>query len=226
MHRATILIIEDDADIMRANRMALELEGYRVLEAGTLAKGREVVEAEEPDLILLDIMLPDGNGLEYCQQLRGGGIRILFLSALNSKEDTLTGLRAGGDDYITKPYLIDEMLARVEVLLRRGKLTGGEEPPLCLGDLEISFTSRRAFINGADLLLEPKEFALLEILAKNRGHYVAAEEMYGKVWGMDAVNDVRTVKVRISSLRQKLGAGFDIEALRGAGYRLVKKADI
>lgn len=103
MHSAfRVLLIEDDADIRRANRTALELEGYRVLEADTLNKGRDIVEAGDVDLIVLDILLPDGNGLAYCRQLRGGGIRILFLSALNTKEDTLTGLWAGGDDYIDR----------------------------------------------------------------------------------------------------------------------------
>jgi len=97
--------VEDDLSILRVNRMALEMEGYRVLEAETLAAGREAVESENPDLIVLDITLPDGSGLEYCRELRGkSGVRILFLSALSAKEDSIAGLRAGGDDYI--PSLI------------------------------------------------------------------------------------------------------------------------
>lgn len=118
--------------------------------------------------------------------------------------------------------MIDELLTRVEVLLRRGKLTGEEAPPLCLGGLEMDLTSHRAYIDGADLLLEPKEFALLEILARNRRRYVSIQELYERVWGMAPI-DVRTVKVRISGLRQKLGTGFDIESGRGVGYRLIKK---
>jgi len=222
-NRATILLVEDDPDIMLANREALEMEGYRVLTADTLSAGREAMENENPDLIVLDITLPDGNGLEYCREIRGiSGVRILFLSALNTREDSVAGIRAGGDDYLPKPYLIDELLARVEALMRRGKLIEMEEPPLRLGALTIDFTPRRALLCGEDLLLKPKEFALLEILARNRDRYTTAKELYEKAWGMDAAGDVRTVKVRVSSLRQKLGGGFDVESSRGEGYRLIE----
>jgi len=221
--KATILLVEDDLSILRVNRMALEMEGYRVLEAETLAAGREAVESENPDLIVLDITLPDGSGLEYCRELRGkSGVRILFLSALSAKEDSIAGLQAGGDDYIPKPYLVDELLAHVEALMRRGRLTGMEDAPLRVGALEINFTSRRVLLHGADLLLKPKEFALLEILARSRDRYFTAEELYEKVWGMDAEGDVRTVHAHIYSLRQKLGEDSQIviELKRGSGYQM------
>ena len=223
MSKATILLVEDDSDILRVNRMALEMEGYRVLEAETLAAGREAVESQNPDLIVLDITLPDGSGLEYCRELRGkSGVRILFLSALSAKADSIAGLRAGGDDYIPKPYLIDELLAHVEALMRRGRLTGMEDAPLRVGALEINFTSRRVLLHGADLLLKPKEFALLEILARSRDRYFTAEELYEKVWGMDAEGDVRTVHAHIYSLRQKMGEDSQIviELKRGSGYQM------
>lgn len=223
MKDTAILIIEDDYDIRSANRAALELEGYQVMEADTLSKGRQIVEDSLPDLILLDILLPDGNGLQYCEDLRGkSGVRILFLSALNTKSDLLAGLRAGGDDYMAKPYDMDELLLRVESLLRRGKLTGLDEPAIHLYGLKMNFVSRRALLNGRDLLLKPKEFALLEILVRSHGRTVSVEELYERVWNMDAAGDVRTVKEHISRIRRKLGekSTLFIMSERGKGYRL------
>lgn len=227
MKRATILMVEDDHHIRNANRAALELAGYCVLEADTLAKGRAMAETCVPDLIILDILLPDGNGLRYCTELRGkSGVRILFLSALGTKGDILAGLRAGGDDYIAKPYDMDELLVRVETLLRRGKLIGVAEPPLRLNGLEMDFISRRAYLNNGDLLLETKEFAVLEALVKHRGGWLSAQELYAMVWGMEPCQDVRTVRVRVSGLRHKLrehGGEMDIESKRDRGYRLVER---
>ena len=223
MKKATVLIVEDDHDILSANRAALELEGYDVLAADTLSKGRSAVKELSPDLIILDILLPDGNGLSYCEELRGkSDIRILFLSALNTREDVLAGLRAGGDDYISKPYDMDELLLRVEALLRRGKLIGQVEPPLRLGGLELDFVSHRALIYGRDILLKPKEFALLSVLARESVRTFPAAELYRMVWGMDMAGDARTVKEHISRIRSKLGkeCRFLIVSERGKGYRL------
>ncbi|HYE83780.1 MAG TPA: response regulator, partial [Clostridia bacterium] len=128
MKKAVVLIIEDDYDIRNANRAALELEGYRVYEADSLARGRSIAAEISPDLVILDILLPDGNGLYCCKELREkSDVRILLLSALNTKTDVLAGLRAGGDDYISKPYDMDELILRVKTLLRRGRLIGLEE---------------------------------------------------------------------------------------------------
>lgn len=219
-------MIEDNPAILRTNRMRLELEGYHVLTAETLTKGREITQQGRPDLILLDILLPDGNGLEYCRELFGqAGPRILFLSALNTPQDVITGLRAGGDDYITKPYLLEELMARVEALLRRPVSPGVEPPLLRIGPLEMSSTAGlgRAYLYGKDLLLTPKELSLLSILLQRQGQYVPSQVLYEQVWGMKAV-DTRTVKQHIHRLREKLGeaAPVVIEAEQGKGYRLVE----
>ena len=199
MRSGRILIVEDDDDIRGANRAALELEGYVVVEADSLSDAQSHLKNSSPDLIILDILLPDGNGLRYCEELRGtSGVRILFLSALNTKADLIAGLRAGGDDYITKPYDMEELLLRVEALLRRGKLVGageslqgeplkseleqGEpkqhnllineplknEPFQVAGNLTLNHISRRAYIRGVDLMLKPKEFSLLSILMEQK----------------------------------------------------------
>lgn len=229
MKDTTILIIEDDYDIRRANCAALKMEGYQVMEADTLLKGRRIVEDSLPDLIILDILLPDGNGLQYCEELRGkSGIRILLLSALSTKSDLLAGLRAGGDDYMAKPYDMDELLLRVEALLRRSKHIGIDEPSIQLYGLEMNFISRRALFNGRDLLLKPKEFALLEILVQSRGRTVPVEELYEKVWSMNSAGDIRTVKEHISRIRSKLGENstFTIVSERGKGYHLDDRNEI
>ena len=225
MTGASILLVEDEFDVMNGNRIALELEGYRVLAADTLAKGRELVEREHPDLIVLDILLPDGNGLAYCQELRGkSGVRILFLSALNTKEDAIAGLRMGGDDYIAKPYLMDELLIRIETLLRRGKLIGTEEAPLRIGALEISSVPRMVRLNGQNLQFTPTELILLETLLRKREQYIPTRELYERVWGMEAI-DTRPIKQHIRNMRSKLGdnAPVAIESIQGKGYRIIKK---
>ena len=225
MTGASILLVEDEFDVMNGNRIALELEGYRVLAADTLAKGRELVEREHPDLIVLDILLPDGNGLAYCQELRGkSGVRILFLSALNTKEDAIAGLRMGGDDYIAKPYLMDELLIRIETLLRRGKLIGTAEAPLRIGALEISSVPRMVRLNGQNLQFTPTELILLETLLRKRDQYIRTRELYERVWGMEAI-DTRPIKQHIRNMRSKLGdnAPVAIESIQGKGYRIIKK---
>lgn len=228
MSKATILMIEDNAVILRTNRVQLELAGYRVLEAETLAAGKERAETEVPDLILLDILLPDGNGLNYCRELFGSdGPQILFLSALNTKEDVIAGLRAGGDDYMVKPYLMEELLARVETLLRRTKRQDRRKQNLIIGNLELRPASRRGYGQGDDLLLTANEYAILEYLIKNRHRHVGAVEIYEELWEMKAVSDVRAVWEHISRIRSKIErqTNVRIKSKRQQGYQIVVRED-
>lgn len=219
MSKSLILLIEDDPDIASANKIMLELEGYSVIEARTLKKGKELVESASPDLVVMDIMLPDGNSLEYCRELRGkSGVRILFLSALGTKEDIVKGLRAGGDDYLAKPYMMDELILRIQSLMRRGNMNQSDNNK---GRLTFNSLSNQAFCDGEDLMLKPKEYAVLELLEQNRDFYLSAEEIYSAVWNAEGGDDLSTVHNHIYSLRKKLsGKGFLIELKRGRGYRL------
>lgn len=219
MSKNLILLIEDDPDIASANRIMFELEGYSVIEARTLKKGKELVENASPDLVVMDIMLPDGNSLDYCRELRGkSGVRILFLSALGTKEDIVEGLRAGGDDYLAKPYIMDELILRIQSLMRRGNMEQEEMNPK---GLTFNSLSNQAFYDGKDLMLKPKEYAVLELLNKNRDYYLSAEEIYSAVWNIDGGDDLSTVHNHIYSLRKKLTrTGYSIELKRGRGYQL------
>lgn len=212
-----ILLIEDDAVILKTNCKALELQGYHVLCAGTLTRGHDLLEQNNPDLIILDILLPDGNGLEYCEKLRSkSNVPILFLSALDTSKDVVAGLQAGGDCYLSKPYDMEIFLAQVEAMLR---FHHHDNSVLVFEELTLDTISRRACINGQDILVRPREFALLEVLIKNKGCFISADRLYQSVWGMESVEDTRTVKEHISRLRRKLnGCGLTIESERGRGY--------
>jgi DNA-binding response OmpR family regulator len=218
-----ILLVEDNREIQEINkRLLIQCGGYHVRLAKNLAEARECLSEAEPDLIVLDIMLPDGNGLDFLEELRlTTDIPVLLLTALSEPGDTVKGLRAGGDDYLPKPYNNDELLARIESLLRRVS-----HPPKTLtkGRLMLNVNSGMAFIDGRDLLLSPKEFAVLLFLAQNEGKTVNAENLYQEVWGLPLFNK-QTLKNRISELRKKLeNATSDcyIESVRGEGYCFIR----
>jgi DNA-binding response OmpR family regulator len=230
----TILLVEDNAHILKVNRAMLERAGYRALTATDLAQARAAVKTLTPDLLVLDIMLPDGDGIEFCRELRapGSGLQalpVLFLSAKNQNEDIVDGLRAGGDDYLPKPYDIRVLIARVEALLRRaGKGAGADQrPPVVkFGPLTLDTAAMRAFLRGHDIALTPREFAILLALARAQGEPVAPADLYALAWGMGANHDVRAVRTHVSRIRAKLGGAaspdFTIETDYGRGYVLVK----
>lgn len=227
MNNAAILLVEDNAEIMKANRRMLELRGYGVRTAASLAEaGRAIAEAP-PDLMVLDIMLPDGSGLDFCRQLRGNaaGIPILFLTVLNENSDVVAGLRAGGDDYLTKPYDYDVLMARIEALLRRARRDGASGPLRAVGPFAFDHTAHRVYRDGRDTLLKPREYALFRLLMENPGVFFPAEVLFRRVWASDPAGDLRTVYAHVSCLRKKLalrdGDGLFLEQRRGQGYRLV-----
>lgn len=221
-----ILLVEDDRAVLEENRRRLETEGYRVSTAAAAAAARKLFNACLPDLAVLDILLPDGSGLDLCRELRAATpVPVLFLTSLDDKRQVIEGLRAGGDDYLTKPYHLEELLARVESLLRRVELLRASPESLEQNGLRLDLIRQHAYWRERDLLLKPKEFQLLALLMKHRNRYSTTKELYMGVWGQAAIES-RPVIVHLSSLRLKLdkaGCTFDVEHIRDRGYRLVKR---
>lgn len=212
-----ILLVEDNQQIMRGNERMLTRRGYGVVTALTLLEARKALEVRMPDLIVLDIMLPDGSGLDFMSGLRRHSkLPILLLTGLTTPEDVVRGLTAGGDDYLAKPYDFGVFLARVEALLRRA-----EQIPekLTRGRLSLDVAAGVAALDGTDLLLTQKEFALLLIFTQNVERFISAEYLYEKVWSQPMAGDSQALKKTIHNLRKKLeNTGWRIEWCRGEGY--------
>ncbi|MDR2162352.1 MAG: response regulator transcription factor [Clostridiales Family XIII bacterium] len=213
----TILCVEDDRTILRNNRGALEDSGYRALTATNLAEARARLSEEAVDAIVLDIMLPDGNGLELLENLRNSGdkIPIIMLTAWGEPQDVSRGLSLGANDYLSKPFDYSVLLARVEAMFRNV-----EQMPDIIekGALTLDVVADQAFICGRDMLLTQKEFALLLLFAQNEDRVMSAEYLYEKAWRRPMVGD-NSVKVTVSKLRKKMeGSGYTISAVYGEGY--------
>lgn len=212
-----VLLVEDEPEFLAFNARRLEAEGYRVSCAATLREARLAVRADPPDLVVLDILMPDGSGLDFCRDLRADtGVPVIFLTSLGERDQIVAGLRSGGDDYLSKPYHIEELVARVEAQLRRAALLRqtGDAPEI--QGLELDLIRQRARWEGRDMNLRPKEFQLLALLAQSRNRWSTADELYTAVWGMAAMH--------LSALRLKLqaetGDALDVEHVRRRGYRL------
>jgi len=223
-----ILIIEDEETLVETLQYNLTREGYRVCAATDGLAGLELARSEKPDLIILDLLLPELDGLSICRILRqeGMNIPILMLTCRDEEMDKVLGLELGADDYVTKPFSLRELLARVKALLRRVEMLRQEEQGaevISIGELRVDLRRYRAFWKGRELKLSPKEFALLAFLARNRGMLLSRELILERVWGYDYVGDTRTVDVHIRWLREKIeedpGNPRHILTVRGIGYR-------
>jgi DNA-binding response OmpR family regulator len=220
-----ILLVEDNRELLESNTLMLELNGYEVLTAADLTRAKTLIATSPPDAIVMDIKLPDGSGLDLCREIRGLlVVPILFLSGLGEKSDIVAGLRAGGDDYLAKPFDYEVLEARVEALLRRSVITKkniSAPEELSAGNLKLDLTSRRAYISGVDVFLTPKEFSVVALLLKNRNRFVSSEEIYRAVWNSELSNDIRAVKDHVYSIRRKFeDSDVRIEQRRGNGYRI------
>ncbi len=217
MSEKRILLVEDNEQIMRGNERMLIRRRYEVVTALTLGEARKAVEAQMPDLIVLDIMLPDGSGLDFMGELRRySKIPVLLLTGLTTNEDVVRGLTAGGDDYLAKPYDFGVLMARVEALLRRS-----EQIPekLTRDRLSLDVAAGVATLDGTDLLLTQKEFALLMIFTQNEERFISAEYLYEKVWKQPMLGDNQALKKTVFNLRKKIeNSGWCIECSRGEGY--------
>lgn len=225
-----VLVIEDNRDLAYGLRNNLEIEGYEVAVAEDGRSGLLAARDTKPDLVILDLMLPELDGFRVLRALRedGGDIPILILTARGEEADKVRGLRLGADDYVTKPFGLLELLARVEALLRRTR--GGAAPEsspgavLRFGDVEVHPASRVVHRNGVALELAPKEFELLMALAQARGAVVSRLDLMRQVWGYSAAVVTRTVDTHVAELRRKLeadpAAPRHILTVRKVGYRL------
>lgn len=221
-----ILIVEDEKEIRRFVRIALESEGWRVFESETLQRGLIEAGTRKPDLIILDLGLPDGDGLTYIQDLRQcSSIPIIVLSARSSEEDKVAALDAGADDYLSKPFGISELLARVRVALRRHSGGSQESPLINFSDISVNLINRQVTRAGIDLHLTPIEFRLLSALLANAGKVITQRQLLNQVWGPNYVEHSHYLRIYMGHLRQKLETDptrpKHLLTETGVGYRFI-----
>jgi DNA-binding response OmpR family regulator len=220
----SVLVVEDDENLRVALRDNLEDEGYRVTDAASVTAARAAIDGDRYDLVVLDVMLPDGDGYALCRQLRAAGhtARVLMLTARALEDDLVIGLDAGADDYLVKPYRLRELLARVRALLRRGTGSPPAAPVLLrCGAYRVDLRAREVIAEGgAHVALTRTEFDLLSFLLHHPGRAIDRGEILNAVWGSGIAIDDHTVDNFVSQLKRKLGAGVPIRTIRGVGYRL------
>jgi len=221
-----ILVVEDDPDIALSLKYNLEKEGaFSVVVAGDGERGLEEAARRPPELIVLDLNLPGIDGFEVCRRLRAGSatatIPILMLTARIEEADKVTGLELGADDYVTKPFSVKEIIARVRAILRRAETPQEDKEILSSGVLTLDLGARRVQVEDREVALTRKEFDLLTDLVRGRGRVLSRELLLERVWGYDHPGETRTVDVHVRQLRKKLGSAADgyIETVVGVGYR-------
>ncbi len=232
---ASILVVDDELPFLESLRFSLERQGYRVLTAMDGLAGLRVARAERPDLVILDVMLPGMDGFKFCQALRKeSDVPVIMLTARDDETDKVVGLELGADDYVTKPFGLRELLARVRAVLRRREGaadTGALRPvgviprteAITYGNLVVSPQERRVLLSGTEVPLRPREFDLLTYLVRNRGIALSRQQLLDNVWGIDYYGDPRTVDVHMRQLREKIEADpanpTRLVTVRGYGYR-------
>jgi DNA-binding response OmpR family regulator len=226
-----ILVVEDDPAILRGLSDNLKFESYEVLTASDGEAGLAAVRASKPDLVILDLMLPKLSGYEVCRKLRAEGNRtpILMLTARGEEADRVLGLDLGADDYVSKPFSIRELLARVRALLRRAEAAAATLPDeLAFGDIAVNFRTWEARRGGQPLEMTRKEFGLLRYLAARDGEVVTRDELLNEVWGYENYPSTRTVDNHVAALRAKIeadpAAPVHLRTVHGVGYKFVTKS--
>ena len=218
--KGTIVVVDDEPNIADLVDLYLAREGFRVLKTGTGEGGLQAVRDHRPRLVVLDVGLPDLDGLEVCKRLRATSqIPVIFLTARDSEVDRVVGLELGGDDYLTKPFSPAELVARVKAVLRR--VDGGAAAEVMqIGEVAIDAGRREVRVAGDTVEFTTKEFDLLRYLAERPGLALSRQQILDGVWGYDWYGDARTVDVHIAQVRKKLGDAVQIKTVRGVGYRL------
>ena len=223
-----LLLVDDEPNIIELAQLYLEREGYQIITAADGKIALEKVEQHHPALVVLDVMLPELDGLEVCRRLRQKEVpvAILMLTARDEDIDKILGLELGADDYLTKPFNPRELVARVKAVLRRSSLdqTSAEDIPIQVGALRIDPLRREVLISGNAIDVRTQEFDLLLTLARHNGIVLSRDQLLDLAWGYDYYGNTRTVDVHIGHLRKKLqDSSVEIETFTGVGYKLVVK---
>lgn len=221
MSQSIIMVVDDERQMREMIRTFLEKDGYQVVEATDGTHALSLLNKTEPHLLIVDVMMPFMDGFTFAEEVKLiSDIPFIFLSAKGEEWDKVHGLKIGGDDYIVKPFMPRELLARVELVLRRAYASKGKADILTVGPLIINNESHQVTLAGTSLSLTRKEFALLHILAKNRGRVYSREQLLHLVWGENHQSSERTVDTHIKTLRLKMGEhGNLIETVWGIGYK-------
>jgi DNA-binding response OmpR family regulator len=225
--KKTILVIEDEPHIVLGLRDSLEFEGFRVISAGKGREGIQLARSDNPDAVILDLMLPDVNGYAVCEELRriSAFIPIIMLTARSQETDKIRGLDAGADDYITKPFSVNELIARMRAIFRRASRPSATPEVIQIGDAQVNFSTHSLTADGTEHALSFYEVELLRLLSERVGQPVSRDEILQKIWGLDAAPSNRTVDNFIVKLRKKLEKHPDkpthILTVYGFGYKLV-----
>ncbi|MDC3225728.1 response regulator transcription factor [Gammaproteobacteria bacterium] len=220
-----ILIIEDEPDIRKTLEYNISREGYKVVSASSLSEGKEQINSSDFSLILLDLMLPDGSGLDLCREIKSdkdkSSTPIIILTAKDDEVDKVVGFELGADDYVTKPFSVRELILRIKAILKRGESKKETlEIQRQFGELTMDVDSHEVFVNSEQIILTALEFRLLRQLVDRRGRVQSREQLLSDVWGYSAEVTTRTVDTHIKRLREKLGTmGKYVQTIRGVGYK-------
>ncbi len=221
-----VLIIEDEPDIRKTIDYNLTKESFTVVQAGSIEEGEKALASNQIDVIILDLMLPDGSGLTLCRDIKSDDktkhIPIIILTAKTEEVDRVVGFELGADDYVTKPFSVRELILRVKAILKRGPTSNNnsEDDEYSFGELTLNFEAHQAYINGNEISLTALEFRLLKHLIDRKGRVQTRDQLLEDVWGYSSDVTTRTVDTHIKRLREKLGSvGNHIQTIRGVGYR-------
>lgn len=230
--RPRLLVVEDEPALRDAMEFGLDAEGFEIDAVPGGAAALDAFERARPDLVLLDLMLPDLSGLEVCRRLRardrsaGGGVPIVMVTARDSEIDVVVGLELGADDYVTKPFSMRELAARVRAVLRRGDVHAIDEGPVAAAGVVVDPERHEVGVRGETVDLPPKEFALLELLVRNAGRVLTRDVIIDRVWGADYVGDTKTLDVHVKRLRSRIEVDPRdpqlITTIRGVGYKFAE----
>jgi DNA-binding response OmpR family regulator len=224
--RRTILLVEDEESITTPLAEALEQDGFHAEVAHTVADGLALGRSLRPDLVLLDLMLPDGSGLDVCRELRAeSSVPIIILSARGEETDRVVGLELGADDYVVKPFSAREVIARVRAVLRRSTAPPAAEAPLEIGPVRLDPARRSVSFHGEPVELARKEFDLLALLMREAGTVVQRERLIDEVWDVNWFGSTKTLDVHVGALRKKLDPAL-IHTVRGVGFRFASAEEL